>query len=132
MGVDYTIQSADPEVLEAELHEIGETGTVLNHLGGEYTDLGLQTLRHGGRVVVCGRTAGGTSEISVPAMFLGPTQLIGSTMGTQGDLERLVEFVADGAFDPVIGGEYALDETGQAFADMQERGKVGKLVVKPD
>lgn len=132
LGADHTIQSADPDVLEAELREIGETDAVLNHLGGEYTDLGLRTLRRGGRMVVCGRTAGDTSEIDISALFLNHTQLIGSTMGTQGDLERLIEFVADGTLDPVIGGEYALDETGRAFADMQEREKVGKLVVQPN
>jgi NADPH:quinone reductase-like Zn-dependent oxidoreductase len=132
LGADYTIQSADPGVLEAELREIGETDAVLNHLGGEYTDLGLRTLRRGGRMVVCGRTASETSKISVPDLFLSHTHLIGSTMGTQGDLERLVGFVADDVLDPVVGGEYPLEETGQAFADMQERGRVGKLVVKPN
>lgn len=132
LGADHTIQSADPDVLEAELRGIGETDAALNHLGGEYTDLGLRTLRRGGRMVVCGRTAGDTSEIDVPALFLNQTQLIGSTMGTQGDLERLVELVADGAFDPVVDGTYPLDATGQAFADMRGRENVGKLVVQPN
>lgn len=131
LGADHTIRSADPDVLEAELGEIGETDAVLNHLGGEYTALGLRSLRRGGRMVVCGRTAGATSEINVPALFLNHTHLIGSTMGTQGDLERLVGLVADGTLDPVIGGEFALEETGRAFAEMQERERVGKLVVRP-
>lgn len=31
----------------------------------------------------------------------------------------------------VIGDEYTLDETGQAFADMQSRDAFGKLVIRP-
>nr|WP_273836953.1 zinc-binding dehydrogenase [Halococcus sp. PRR34] len=51
--------------------------------------------------------------------------------GTQPDLETLVDLTADGTLDPIIGDEYTLDETGQAFADMQSRDAFGKLVIRP-
>jgi len=131
IGADHVVESNDPDEIREAATEIKEADAVLNHLGGEYTELGLELLRRGGRMAVCGRTAGGTSEINIPRLFLGHKHVIGSTMGTQPDLETLVGLTADGAVDPVIGDEYTLDETGQAFADMQSRDAFGKLIVRP-
>ena len=131
LGLDYAIESTDPDEIRAAVTDIGTVDGVLNHLGGEYTQLGLDVLRRGGRMAVCGRTAGGTSEIDIPDLFFGQKRIIGSTMGTQGDLERLVGLVADGDLTPEIEGTYSLEETGAAFAAMQDRDSVGKLVVTP-
>jgi len=131
LGLDHTIQSTDPDEIRAAVTDIGPVDGVLNHLGGEYTQVGLDALRRGGRMAVCGRTAGGTSEIDIPDLFLGHKRVIGSTMGTQGDLERLVGLLADGELTPEIDGTYPLEETGAAFAAMQDRDSVGKLIVTP-
>ncbi|MBV0900933.1 alcohol dehydrogenase catalytic domain-containing protein [Haloarcula salina] len=131
LGLDHAIESTDPDEIRAVVSDLGPVDGVLNHLGGAYTQVGLDVLRRGGRMAICGRTAGGTSEIDVPDLFLGHKRVIGSTMGTQGDLERLVGLVADGAFTPEIDETYPLEETGAAFAAMQDRESVGKLVVTP-
>jgi len=131
LGLDYAIESTDPDEIRAAVTDIGPVDGVLNHLGGEYTQLGLDVLRRGGRMALCGRTAGGTSEIDIPDLFLGHKRVIGSTMGTQGDLERTVGLVADGKLTPEIEATYPLEETGAAFAAMQDRDSVGKLVVTP-
>ena len=131
LGLDHAIESTDPDEIRAAVTDIGPVDGVLNHLGGEYTQVGLDVLRRGGRMAVCGRTAGGTSEIDIPGLFLGHKRVIGSTMGTQGDLERLVGLVADGELTPEIDATYPLEETSTAFAAMQDRDSVGKLVVTP-
>ncbi|MFB6140780.1 MAG: alcohol dehydrogenase catalytic domain-containing protein [Halosimplex sp.] len=129
VGLDRGIESGDVAEIEAAVDR--PVDAVLNHLGGEYSRLGQSVLRRGGTMVVCGRTAGGTSEFDVADLFLQHKRIVGSTMGTQPDLERLVELVADGAFAPVIDETYPLAETGAAFAAMQEGDSVGKLVVEP-
>lgn len=131
IGADHIVESGDTEEIRDTVSEIGEPDAVLNHLGGEYTEMGLNVLRRGGRMIVCGRTAGGTSEINVPRLFLGHKHVVGSTMGTQPDLNTLVKLTTDGALDPIIGKEYELEETSQAFRDMQSRDAFGKLVVRP-
>ncbi|RLM36842.1 MULTISPECIES: alcohol dehydrogenase catalytic domain-containing protein [unclassified Haloarcula] len=131
LGLDHAIKSTDPDEIRAAVDDVGTVDGVLNHLGGEYTQVGLDVLRRGGRMAVCGRTAGGTSEIDIPDLFLGHKRVIGSTMGTQGDLERLVGLVADGSLSPEIEETYSLEETGTAFVAMQNRDSVGKLVVTP-
>ncbi|QPV64724.1 zinc-binding dehydrogenase [Halosimplex litoreum] len=129
VGLDRGIESGDVDEIEAAIDE--PVDAVLNHLGGAYSKVGQSVLRRGGTMVVCGRTAGGTSEFDVADLFLAHKRIVGSTMGTQPDLQRLVELVADEAFSPVIDETYPLAETGAAFAAMQERESVGKLVVEP-
>jgi len=80
-------------------------------------------------MVVCGRTAGPTSEIDIADLFRGHKRVVGSTMGTQTDLERLVDLVAAGDLDPRIDRTFPLAETGAAFETMQDRETLGKLVV---
>lgn len=131
VGLDHAVEGVDPESLRSEIEAIGTPDAVLNHLGGRYTDLGLGLLRRGGRMVICGRTAESTSEIDIPDLFLGHKRVIGSTMGTQPELRRLVDLVASGDLVPEIDRTYPLEETGDAFAAMQDRETVGKIVITP-
>ncbi|QLG61840.1 alcohol dehydrogenase catalytic domain-containing protein [Halorarum salinum] len=129
LGLDHAVQGTDPDSLRTAVGNVGTPDAVLNHLGGRYTELGLDVLRRGGRMIVCGRTADSRSEIDVPDLFLGHKRITGSTMGTQGDLRTLVELVAAGDLTPEIAGTYPLDGTRNAFAAMRNRESVGKLVV---
>jgi NADPH:quinone reductase-like Zn-dependent oxidoreductase len=131
LGADHTIAGTDPDHLRDAVEAVGEPDAVINHLGGEYTGLGLDVMRRGGRMVVCGRTAGPTSEIEIGPLFRTHKRVIGSTMGTQADLERLVGLVADGDLAPRIDRTYPLDGTADAFAAMRDRKTLGKLVVTP-
>jgi NADPH:quinone reductase-like Zn-dependent oxidoreductase len=131
LGADHTIQGTDPDDLRSAVESIGAPDAVLNHLGGEYTDLGMGVMRRGGRMIVCGRTAGPTSEIDIADLFRGHKRIVGSTMGTQADLERLVDLVAVGDLSPRIDRTFPLDATDEAFRTMAERDTVGKLVVMP-
>ena len=129
LGLDHAVEGTDPDALRDAVTDVGTPDAVINHLGGPYTELGQDVLRRGGRMVVCGRTAGNRSTVDVADLFLGHKHVVGSTMGTQTDLERLVDLVAAGDLAPEIHETYPLDETGAAFAAMQDRDHVGKLLV---
>lgn len=81
-------------------------------------------------MVICGRTADVTSEIAIPDLFFGHKRIFGSTMGTQADLEQLVDLVAENRFQPEIDDTYPLAATGDAFAAMQNREAIGTIVVQ--
>jgi NADPH2:quinone reductase len=129
LGLDHAIEATDPGEIREAVADVGAPDVVINHLGGAYTAVGQDVMRRGGRMLVCGRTAGRVSEIDVPDLFLEHKRVEGSTMGTQGDLERLVGLVAAGECSPAIDATYPLAETGAAFAAMRDRESVGKLVV---
>ncbi|OVE84459.1 alcohol dehydrogenase catalytic domain-containing protein [Natronolimnobius baerhuensis] len=131
LGLEHGIHSTDIDDIREAVSEIGAPDAVINHLGGEYTALGQQVMRRGGTMVICGRTAGSDSTIDVPDLFLEHKRIVGSTMGTQDDLRRLVGLVAAGDLEPAISETYPLEATGEAFAAMAARERVGKFVVKP-
>lgn len=133
LGCDHTIHTADPDEMTREVRSVGEADAVLDHLAGEYLHVGNKVMRRGGTHVVCGRTAGGRPEFQASPFFLQHQTIEGSTMGTQPELERLVELTEAGAFEPVVGNTYPLEQTGRAFHDMNERTPelFGKLVVTP-
>lgn len=131
IGVDEAVHVSSADELEAEVSEFGRYQAVLNHLGGAYTEPALSALAKDGRMVVCGATAGPTSEIDLWNLFLRHKRIIGSTMGTQRDLRRVVNLVSDGAFTPVIDDVYSLDQLRDAFVHMRDRSLFGKLVITP-
>ena len=131
LGCDHRVGTADPDEMVEAVRSIGDVDAVLNHLAGEYVEVGLKLLRRGGTQVVCGRTAGHKSEFGAAPFFLGHQAIIGSTMGTQPELGTLVSLAAEGELDPVIGGTYPLSDTDEAFRTMADRTVFGKLVVEP-
>jgi len=131
VGCDHTVESGDPDEIVSEVRSIGKVDAAINHLAGEFTQAALEVTKRGGTQVICGRTAGATSKFFAPSFFLSQKEIVGSTMGTQPELEKLVRLVGDGRLEPVVGATYALNETRQAFADMDGRDAFGKLVVKP-
>lgn len=131
VGVDETVQAGSADVLATAMADREPVDVTINHLGGPFTQVGVDALRRDGRMVVCGRTAGQVSEVDVRELYWQHKQILGSTMGTQPDLERVLGFVAGDAFEPPIDSEYSLAETGEAFGAMQDRDLFGKLVVRP-
>lgn len=129
IGTDHVIQSGDIEEIRDSVLEIGEPDVALNHLSGPFTDLCLSLLRRGGTLVSCGSSVSTESEINVRETYIQHKRALGSTMGTQTNLETVLEFVAEGRFTPVIGSEYPLDDIDEAFREMQRRDLFGKAAI---
>ncbi|WP_254762549.1 alcohol dehydrogenase catalytic domain-containing protein [Natrinema marinum] len=130
-GLDHAIHTADPDAMRTAVAELGAVDATINHLGGPYTHVGAEVLRTDGAMVICGRTAGQFPEFDARDLYFGHKRILGSTLGTQSDLEQLIEFVADGRLEPVVGEQYPLAETAAAVRDMEARDLVGKLVIRP-
>lgn len=131
IGLDHAIHASEPEALEDAVLEIGQPDVMLNHLGGPYTGLGVRVLRRGGTMVVIGDTAGTISEIDNRELYGSRIDVLGSSAGTQQEVERLIHLIDAGEFTPVIDREYPLAETQQAFRDLHNAQMVGNLVVTP-
>lgn len=131
LGCDHAIRTGDPEEMVEAVSEIGPVDVTLNHLGGPYGRVGMEVLRRAGTQVVCGRTAGDTAELDLWDTYWNHKDLLGSTLGTQGDLERVLGFLADGEFEAVVHDTYPLSGTAGAFEAMADRELFGKVVVTP-
>jgi NADPH2:quinone reductase len=128
---DHAIEGRDPDILREAITDIGPVDAVLNHLGGEYVQLGFDVLRRGGRMAVCGKTAGARADIAVDDLYWNQYHLVGSTMGTQEDLARVLSLVADGEVTPVVDTTYDLSAAATAFRRMADSDAFGALVLEP-
>lgn len=92
----------------------------------------VRSLRPGGVVVVSGATTGDDPPADLTQVFFMQRSVIGSTMGTRGELERLVRFCESSGVRPVIDSIRPLSEARSGFERMLRGEGVGKIVFSID
>jgi NADPH2:quinone reductase len=83
--------------------------------------------REGRPLVDIGALAEGNQ--SVAAFWLVPA--LDYPGGYAEPLTELLRITARGAISPIVGGEYALEESRQAHEDLLARRTTGKLIIRP-
>jgi NADPH:quinone reductase-like Zn-dependent oxidoreductase len=91
----------------------------------------IRALKPGGTLVVSGATSGDASPAELTRIFFLQLSVVGSTMGTRDELERLVAFCATTGVRPVVDRELPLAEAREGFAAMLGGDLVGKIVFAP-
>ncbi len=89
----------------------------------------MRSLAEGGRIVVAGSTSGPNPGADLQRLFFRELSVIGATMGTRDELERLMRFLAVTGIRPLIDSERPLAEARDAFARMAAGDEFGKLVI---
>jgi NADPH:quinone reductase-like Zn-dependent oxidoreductase len=103
---------------------------LVDHVGRATFEGSLRSLAKGGRYVTCGATSGPTAEIPLNLVFFKSLSILGSTMGSLGDVHRLLELVAAGRLQPIVHAVLTLDEVGEAHRRLEAREVFGKLVLR--
>ncbi|MFD4754503.1 zinc-binding dehydrogenase [Streptomyces sp. NPDC058426] len=103
----------------------------LDVVAGELLGEGLPLLREGGRWVVAGALAGWAVTLDVRRLYLHNAQVIGSAMHTRTHFALLMDLAREGAVHPVIAASYGLADAARAQEELERRGHVGKLVLRP-
>jgi NADPH:quinone reductase-like Zn-dependent oxidoreductase len=88
----------------------------------------IRAVRPGGVVVVSGATTGDDPSADLTKVFFLQRSVIGSTMGTRGELQRLVSMVDATGLRPVIDSVRPLSEARSGLAEMLEGEQFGKIV----
>jgi NADPH:quinone reductase len=123
-----------------ELPDDMQVDVVVDPVGGELFAGSFARLKPLGAVVAIGSAAGAWAEID-------PARLVGRNVGLYGFfLGRLLRFEPEvvgnavgellglwhtGAFRPLVGAEFPLDEVGKAHELVESRQSVGKVVLVP-
>lgn len=102
---------------------------VADSAGGPSVDQSLRSLRKGGRLVIAGATAGRTAEFDVRRLFWNQLQIIGSTMGSDGDVSEMLRYVTGSGIEPMIDRVFTLDDGPEAVAYLATGEQFGKVVV---
>ncbi len=104
---------------------------VFEHVGGQTMTESVKAARNGGRIVTCGATAGYKPEIDLRHVFFRQIEILGSTMGSKGDLLAVLEHVRAGALRPVVYDVLALADAATGHRLLEDRRAAGKVVLTP-
>jgi NADPH:quinone reductase-like Zn-dependent oxidoreductase len=120
LGADDVFESGArlPERVDAVMETIGEA--TWGH--------SVRSLKPGGRIVVSGATTGDAPSAELSRVFFLQLSVIGSTMGTRDELERLIRFCVDRGVRPAIHATMPLDEAEKGFQALLDGEAVGKIV----
>jgi NADPH:quinone reductase-like Zn-dependent oxidoreductase len=102
---------------------------VIEHVGEATWRKSVRSLARGGRLVTCGATTGGNGALDVHALFSKQLSILGSYMGTKGELMRAARFFFTGQLKPVIDRTFPLEDASAAHRHMEESGQFGKIVL---
>jgi len=133
LGADYVIDHYKDDI-SAEVKKItGKRGVdvAFEHVGAATWNKSVESLAVGGRVVTCGITTGYEVPLDLRPLFTKQQSMLGSFMGTLGELHRVLKFVFDGTLKPVIDRVYPLEEIADAHRRIENKEQFGKVVVKP-
>jgi NADPH:quinone reductase-like Zn-dependent oxidoreductase len=102
---------------------------VIETVGEATWDLSLRAVRPGGTIVVAGATKGANPPAQLNRIFWFRISVIGTSMGSMGELRRLLAMCLSGTLHPLIGAVYPLRETVAAMRSMLEGETRGKIVI---
>jgi NADPH:quinone reductase-like Zn-dependent oxidoreductase len=106
----------------------GRVDAVMESVGQATWAHSLRALKPGGRIVVCGATSGAVPPADLNRVFFLQLSVVGSTMGTRDELERLAVFLEQTGVRPKIDRIMPLDQARDGFAAMIAGDLFGKVV----
>lgn len=101
---------------------------VMETVGAATWSHSLKALRPGGTIVVSGATSGPSPAAELNRVFFLQLRVIGSTMGTRDELERLGRFLELTGVRPVIDSSMPLAQASDGIARMISGDVFGKIV----
>jgi alcohol dehydrogenase len=109
----------------------GGVDVVINFTGGDTWHPSLRCLKRGGKLLVCGATAGYDPKEDLRYIWSFELKIIGSNSFYDDDLRALMKLVAAGSMRPVIDKVLPLDEAREGLRLIRDREVIGKVVVAP-
>ncbi|HUR44889.1 MAG TPA: alcohol dehydrogenase catalytic domain-containing protein [Candidatus Saccharimonadales bacterium] len=133
LGAEFVLDTADSKWTTEVRKITSKRGVdlVVEHVGGAVFEQIFLCLARGGTVVTCGATAGSKVHMDLWPFFVKQQRLMGSYGRNKNDLHATLEWAAARRLKPVIDTLYPLEKAAEAFARLNARDVLGKLVVQP-
>ena len=133
MGAHETINYREEPLTERVLELTAGAGADLfiEHVGGERFMESLRALRTGGRLVTCGAHAGETPEIDIIELFRNEWEVLGSRIGTAGEMALVMGMLADGRLRAAVHAAIPLAQAAEAHRIIEAREQTGKVILVP-
>ena len=133
LGADEVFDSVRDDVGARVRDLTGRAGVdvVVDHVGAATVATSLKCLAKGGRLVSCGATSGPQVEVHMNLVFFKSLSILGSTMGSLGEVHEVLAHVAAGRLSPVIDSVLPLSQVAEAHRRLEARDVFGKIVLDP-
>ena len=120
LGADRAFASGErlPERVDGVMETVGQA--TWQH--------SVRSLKPGGVIVTCGATSGDAPPAELTRVFFLQLRVVGSTMGTRDELDRLLRLCAVTGVRPVVDQVLPLEQAREGFARMQGEELFGKVV----
>ncbi len=133
IGADWVHdRSIDPDWSKAVFAATRKHGIdmVVDNVGKETWLNSLRTLRPGGRLVTVGGTSGYDASVPINMVFGRHLSIIGSTLGTQGDYQAVMQLIFAGKLRPVIDSIFPMSDFRNAMTRMMANQQFGKILIE--
>jgi NADPH:quinone reductase-like Zn-dependent oxidoreductase len=133
LGADHVIDHYRQDI-SAEVKALtGKRGVdvAVEHVGVATWRKSLESLAPGGRLVTCGATTGHDASVDLRYLFSKQWSLLGSFMGSMGELHDVLKFVFRGQLKPIVDRVFPLAEIRAAHEYLERKAQFGKVVLTP-
>jgi alcohol dehydrogenase len=140
LGADHVINYKDTDwskwVIEKygkpqrRSHE-GGVDVVINFTGGDTWGPTLRCVKRGGKILVCGATAGYDPKEDLRYIWSFELKIIGSNSFYDDNLQALMALIAEGRMKPVIDEVLPLERAGDGLRLIEDRKVFGKVIIEP-
>jgi NADPH:quinone reductase-like Zn-dependent oxidoreductase len=128
-GINHYQQSVSEEVRKVTNKE--GVDIVVEHVGAATWEESMKCLKTAGTLVTCGATTGSSVGIDLRHLFARQLRVLGSYMGTMGELHEVLRHVFSGRLKPVVDRSFALSEIRSAHQYLERSQMFGKVTVNP-
>lgn len=113
---------------------------IYDPVGGDVFDESVRCIAFNGRLCVIGFTSGRIADLPTNMALIKGFSLVGVRAGEYGrqfpergmeNVETIWDWARQGKTRPHIHAEYSLEQTREAFRELQDRKVVGKVIVRP-
>lgn len=134
IGADEVILTSEQDYLVEAKRLTSRLGAdvILDHVGGELFEKSVAAVAWGGRIVTCGATAGFAAKLDLRQIFFRQIEVLGSTMGSKGDLLEALPLILDGRLRATVDRTLSLWSAAEAHDALENRRVFGKVVLAVD
>jgi NADPH:quinone reductase-like Zn-dependent oxidoreductase len=133
LGADHGINHYQQQISEEVKKLTNKEGVdiVVEHVGAATWDQSMKCLKPAGTLVTCGATTGPNASFDLRFLYSRQLSLLGSYMGTMGELHEVLSHVFAGRLKPVVDRTFALKDIRAAHEYMEKSQMFGKVVLNP-
>ena len=132
LGADFVLDHYKQDVAKEVKNITAGRGVdiVVDHVGSSTWQASLRCLGKGGKLVFCGATTGPQVSMDLRFLYIRQQSILGSTMGSRGDMFRIMQLVEAGKLRGVVDKVFPFTDVAPAHEYLESGQQFGKVVLR--